>query len=73
MTDTISVQKLLDIFQNKRVLIVGDSIMRDVYRDLCCLLTNNSRLLQETELMYNRHNLRNNSLFGDQVHSFHIN
>ena len=70
--DSVLPENIRDIFENKRVLVMGDSIMRGIYRDICCLLTDNARLLNEEELIYNRHHARNNNLFGDQVHQLHI-
>ena len=70
--DRVLPETIRGIFKNKRVLIMGDSIMRGIYRDICCLLTNNSRLLNENELIYNRHQSRNNGLFGDQIDQLHI-
>ncbi|CAF3079290.1 unnamed protein product, partial [Rotaria sp. Silwood2] len=73
MTDDAFGQKLCDLFKDKRVLIIGDSIMRGVYRDICCVLNNNSRLLYDYELKFNRHNVHANALFGEQIELFHIN
>ena len=70
--DTFS-QKLCDLFEDKRVLIIGDSILRGIYRDICCVLNNNSRLLYDYELKFNRHNVHANVLFGEQIELFHIN
>ena len=50
-------QKLCDLFKDKRVLIIGDSIMRGIYSDICCVLNNNSPLLYDYELKFNRHNV----------------
>ena len=66
MSDKISVQQLQNTFENQRVLILGDSILRGLYKDICCLLTNNDRLLKEDELIYHRLNNGNNNLFGDK-------
>ena len=66
-------QKLCDLFKDKRVLIIDDSIMRGIYRDICCVLNNNSRLLYDYELKFNRHNVHANTLFGEQIELFHIN
>ncbi|CAF3933215.1 unnamed protein product [Rotaria sp. Silwood1] len=73
MSDTISVQQLRNTFEGLRVLILGDSIMRGLYKDICCLLTDNNRLLNEDELIYRRLNNENNNLFGDKIVSLHIN
>ncbi|CAF4157530.1 unnamed protein product, partial [Rotaria sp. Silwood1] len=67
MSDTISVQQLRNTFEGLRVLILGDSIMRGLYKDICCLLTDNNRLLNEDELIYRRLNNENNNLFGDKI------
>jgi hypothetical protein len=73
MTDDTFVQNLRDLFKDKRILIIGDSIMRGIYKDICCVLSNNSRLLYDYELKFNRHNVHANILFGEQIESFHFN
>ena len=73
MSEEILLQMVQDVFRNKRVLIVGDSIMRGIYRDICCVLSNNSRLLQNEELVFNRHKTRRCDSFGDQITSLHVN
>lgn len=72
MSEDISLQKVQDIFRNKHVLILGDSIMRGIYRDICCLLSNNSRLLQNEELIFNRHKIRQYNSFGDEITLLHV-
>ncbi len=73
MTDDTFLQQIRDTFKNKRVLIMGDSIMRGLYKDICCVLNNNSRLLYANELTHNRHNIRANVLFGEKIDLFHFN
>ena len=69
MTDNITVKKLRAIFQNKRVLFVGDSIMKGIYEDICCSLINNSRSLEDSkELVCNQHHLQKDTIFGDALH-----
>ena len=59
--------------QGRKFLLIGDSIMRGMYKDLCCLLHGNSRLLQEKELLFNRHHVLANMLFGEKIEVFNIN
>ena len=73
MSDDISLHKVQHVFRNKRVLIVGDSIMRGVYHDICCLLSNNSRLLKNEELIFNRHKIRQYNTFGDKISLLNVN
>jgi hypothetical protein len=73
MTDDSFLQQIRDTFKNKRVLIMGDSIMRGLYKDICCVLNNNSRLLYDNELTHNRHNIHANVLFGAKIDLFHFN
>jgi len=73
MTDDTFLQQLRDIFKGKRVLIMGDSISRGLYKDICFVLNNNSRLLHPNELTFNRHNIHSNTLFGEKIDLFNIN
>ena len=47
--------------------------MRGIYTDICCVLCNNSRLLYDYEFKFNRHNIRANALFDEQIELFRIN
>ena len=57
---------------NVYLLIIGDSIMRGIYRDVCCLLSNNSRLLKNEELVFNRHQIRQYNPFVDTIAVLHV-
>ncbi|XP_022800771.1 uncharacterized protein LOC111338536 [Stylophora pistillata] len=44
-------QDVRDVFQNRKVIVIGDSIQRSVYKDLVCLWTQkDSRYLMQREL-----------------------
>lgn len=54
-TVSLTVADLRALFKDRVVLLIGDSIVRGMFKDLACLLTGNDRLLQLEELNFNRH------------------
>lgn len=55
------------ILQGKKILIIGDSICRGIYKDIACLLFGNDRLLTRDELCFNRHMNEKHVLFGENI------
>ena len=55
------------IFKGKKVLIIGDSISRGIYKDISCLLFGHNRLLSCDELRFNRHKNEKQLLFGESI------
>ncbi|CAF2121786.1 unnamed protein product [Rotaria magnacalcarata] len=65
-TDVTS-EEVQTVLKGKKVLIIGDSICRGMYKDLACLLHGNDRLLKPDELIFNRHNKNNKYALFDEI------
>ncbi|CAF3053101.1 unnamed protein product [Rotaria sp. Silwood2] len=70
---SLSTEEVRNLFKHQRVILIGDSIVRGIYKDLCCVLTGNNRLLYSNELQFNRHQIKKETLFGEAIEKFYAN
>ncbi|CAF3082591.1 unnamed protein product, partial [Rotaria sp. Silwood2] len=69
ITSDVTSEEVRKIFKGKKVLIIGDSICRGIYKDLCCLLSGKDGLLSIDELRFNRR-INNKTLFDHEIIDF---
>lgn len=69
---SVTISRAREVFSGKKVLIVGDSISRSIYKDLACLLWGFDRLLTVDELRFNRCNNGKHALFGEVIELFQV-
>jgi hypothetical protein len=55
---SLTTEEVRNLFKDQHVILIGDSIVRGIYKDLCCVLTGNNRLLSSDELKFNRHQIK---------------
>ena len=60
----ITPEKVRIVFKGKKVIIIGNSICRSIYKDFACLLNGHDRLLKYDELRFNRRYCDNEILHG---------
>lgn len=71
-TASTSSKDIQDLLREKNVVLIGDSMLRGLYKDLACILYENDRLLYPNELKFNRHQEKKQPLFGEIIETFFI-
>ena len=72
MVDADILEEIDQILKGKNIIMLGDSLMRGMYKDLACILTGQKRLLYVNELKFNRHRIYNQQLFGENIEELRV-